>query len=131
VKLPKRADEVIDKHDLEETGIMPNDTIVISTGWEKRLRHNNYMNKNPGLARSAAHFLVRKKVNAVGIDGPSIDPGTDKRFSAHNILLPSGVLVIENLCNLDKIGQKRFTLLVCPLRIAGASGSPVRALAVI
>ena len=129
IRLPKRAGQVIEKEELENKDINANDTVIISTGWEKRLRKSNYMTKNPGLSKSAALYLARKKVNAIGIDGPSIDPGEDAPFSAHNILLPSGILIIENLCNLDAIGQKEFILVVCPLKIADATGSPVRALA--
>jgi kynurenine formamidase len=45
--------------------------------------------------------------------------------------LPAGVLAVENLCNLGRIKKDRFTLIVAPLKLAGASGSPVRALALL
>jgi len=37
---------------------------------------------------------------------------------------------VENLCNLDKLQDQYFTLIMTPLKLSGASGSPVRAIAV-
>ena len=80
----------------------------------------------------AAEFLVEKKINAVGIDGPSIDIGSDEDFSSHKTLLGNGILIVENLCNLENLEHKdTFTLLISPLKLKGASGSPVRALAIV
>ncbi len=130
IKAPKKAGEQIEVKDITEK-VGRGDAVVFATGWEKRYSSRDYMTKNPGLSKQAAKYLARRKVGLVAIDGPSIDPGRDARFTAHNILLPAGVLAVENLCNLDRIKQKRFTLIVAPLKLAGASGSPVRALALV
>jgi kynurenine formamidase len=132
IKIEKKAGQTISRSELsKEEEIKKGDAVVIATGWERHYGRQ-YMSKNPGLSRDAAEYLVEKKVNAVAIDGPSIDPGHDEKFTAHNVLLPAGVLVIENLCNLHKIGKKkRFTLVAAPLKLAGATGSPVRALAIV
>ncbi|WP_337862409.1 cyclase family protein [Nitrososphaera sp.] len=130
-RLKKKAGETISAAEIGR--VEEGDTIIIATGWEKHYEEDDYMTCNPGLSREAAEYLARKRVNAVGIDGPSIDPGHDAGFTAHNVLLPAGVLVIENLCNLDKIKNDttRFTLVATPLKLAGASGSPIRALAIL
>jgi kynurenine formamidase len=48
------------------------------------------------------------------------------------ILYPIDVLVIENLCNLEKVSnQQRFTFIVTPLKLVGATGSPIRAIGII
>lgn len=128
IKAPKKAGEVIGVQDITEK-IGKGDAVVFATGWEEHYSSKDYMTRNPGLSKEAAKFLARKKVGLVAIDGPSIDPGHDAKFTAHNILLPAGVLAVENLCNLYRIKKGRFTLVVAPLKLAGASGSPVRALA--
>lgn len=131
VRAPKKANQLIEVGDVSEE-IGQGDTVVFATGWERQYRKRYYMTKNPGLSSKAAEYLARKRVNAVAIDGPSIDAGFDGKFTAHNVLLPAGVLVVENLCNLDKLKRiKRFTLVVAPLKLVGASGSPVRALALL
>ncbi len=131
IRVPKKTGQKVNVEDIEDKDIKPGDTVVLATGWERRYKSRAYMTANPGLSKAAARYLVKKKVNLVGIDGPSIDPGSDAGFGAHNILLPAGVLAVENLCNLDRIKKKRFTLLVAPLKLAGATGSPVRALALV
>ena len=117
-----------DKDDGEE--IKEKDTIVFFTGWERQIEKDNYISDNPGLSTDAAKYLAEKKVNAVAIDGPSIDPGIDNSFKAHKILLSNDILIIENLCNLEKFNSRRFTLIITPLKLIGVSGSPVRAIGI-
>lgn len=131
--LPKGANEEITLDDLcvineIDQGI----SIVFRTGWQKMIADRDYMTSNPGLSVAAAALLADKNVNAVGIDSPSIDIGSDEHFSTHKTLLSNGILIIENLCNLESLEHKgTFTLVINPLKLKGASGSPVRALAII
>jgi kynurenine formamidase len=148
LEIPKSAGQVIEPYDIPDADIVENDTIVFLTGWERRHAESDYMTSNPGLSKEAAVLLGKKRINAVGIDGPSIDAGSDQSFSAHHILLGNGILIIENLRHLGVLAGKlpatrrerrggasmapmRFTLIVAPLKLAGASGSPVRAIGLI
>src|SRR5918912_3004747 len=125
IKIQKNASEMITSDDIIRNSkyeIKEKDTVVFSTGWEKQIKQkDNYVRNNPGLSKDAAEYLVEKKVNAIGIDCPSIDIGTDSGLIAHKILLSNEILVIENLCNLYEFRDGRFTLLVTPLKLAGAS----------
>jgi arylformamidase len=133
LRVPKHANELITLEEIEnikeiDQGI----ATIFDTGWNKMATNDDYMTSNPGLSKEAAEFLVEKKVNAVGIDSPSIDTGIERHFTCHNALLSSGILIVENLCNLDRFESKaKFTLLINPLKLRGASGSPIRALAVV
>lgn len=131
VRAPKKANELVEPGDFANERIMKGDAVVIATGWEKHVTKSNYMTENPGLSGQAAKYLAGKKVSAVGIDGPSIDAGSDGRFTAHNILLPRNVLIVENLCNVNKITASRFMLVLGPLKLGGATGSPARVLAIV
>ena len=131
VRIPKKANGLVEARDFKDKAIRENDAVVISTGWEKKIRSRSYMTENPGLSAGAARFLASKKVSIVGIDGPSIDAGSDARFTAHRVLLAKNVLAVENLCNLRAINRDRFMLVVAPLKLRGATGSPVRALAIL
>jgi kynurenine formamidase len=136
IRAEKRAGQLIEQQDLGNQ-IRQGDTVVIATGWEKHAASRNYMTENPGLSKQAARYLAKKKVNAVAIDCPSIDAGTDSKFTAHNILLPNNILAVENLCNLDRIAtttsssSNKFTLIISPLKLGGATGSPARVLALV
>lgn len=137
VRVEKKANQLIEEQDLGDYQIRQGYAVVIATGWEKRSGNSNYMSENPGLSKQAARHLSRKKVNAVAIDSPSIDAGADTKFAVHHILLSSNILVVENLCNLDKVarnsssGVTTFTLIICPLKLGGATGSPARVLALL
>jgi kynurenine formamidase len=110
--------------------ISHNSTIIFATGWYKNLSKRHYFDNNPGLSIGAARYLASKKINLVGIDSPSIDLGKDSNFSVHHVLLNKNILIVENLCNLEKISGVYFKLIVLPLKIRGATGSPVRAIVI-
>jgi arylformamidase len=132
IKIPKKADQQITLNDIINCKIHANDTVIFATGWEKRFKNDNYMMNNPGLSLDAAEYLVSNRVNAVAIDGPSIDRGVDNNFNIHSALLSNDIPIIENLCNLEELSTvKSFTLIVNPLKLVGASGSPVRAIALV
>lgn len=128
LRFPKNADQQISLNDIINYEINADDTVILATGWENQYDKDNYMSNNPGLSAEAAEHLASIKVNAVAIDGPSIDRGIDNRFDSHSILLSNDIFIIENICNLAELGPARsFTLLVNPLKLVGASGSPARA----
>lgn len=105
-------------------------TLVFSTGWEEKIFNGDYFSHCPGLSLEVAEYLVKKKINAVAIDSPSIDPGYDNSFTCHKILLSHDILIVENLCNLSKLRGPKFTMIVAPLKFSGATGSPVRAIGI-
>ena len=134
IKIRKGANQSITKDDIQKFErkygkIDDGSTVIFHTGWQKNLKKESYFLRNPGLAVSAAKYLASKKVNLVGIDSPSIDLGKDSKFSVHRILAKSGILIVENLANLEKINSEMFHLIVAPLKLKNATGSPVRAMA--
>ena len=104
-------------------------SVIFYTGWQRNLQKKYYFEKNPGLSVSAAKYLASKKISLVGIDSPSIDLGKDSKFSVHQIFAKEGILIVENLANLEKIKSSKFHLVVLPLKLKNATGSPVRAIA--
>lgn len=134
IRIKSGANHTITKSDIvsfeKKHGKIPNNsTIVFATGWNDNTSRKDFFSQNPGLAESAAKYLVSKKTNLVGIDSPSIDPGKDPKFTSHHVLLRGNVLILENLCNLSKIKNTHFNLIALPLKLQNATGSPVRAVA--
>lgn len=81
----------------------------------------------PGISMSAAEYFVHCRVAAVGLDTASLDPGNNKYFDAHRVLLSNDVYGIENVN--DQILALPCTganIIVAPLKITGGSGSPAR-----
>lgn len=99
--------------------------VILSTGWGKHWKTPDYFTEHPCLTGDAAQFLVDSGVHLVGLDTPSVD---QPPFPAHLVLLGNGVVIVENLRNLDAVPQEIFELIVLPLKIAGRDGSPARAL---
>ena len=134
LKVRKDANQSITKIDIKKFekkfGVIEDgSTVIFHTGWQRNISKKSYFLKNPGLAVSAAKYLVSKKINLVGIDAPSIDLGKDAKFSVHQILAKSGILIVENLANLEKINSEKFHFIAAPLKLKGATGSPIRAIA--
>lgn len=136
------AQDIINHEEMH--GILPENCIVVcNTNWA-----NNYSQgvklylgfddsqpycsetsslKFPGISADAARLLVDRHVSAVGIDTASLDPGQNKNFDAHKILLSSGVYGIENLnSQVNSLPPRGATLMVMPLKLTGGSGAPAR-----
>ena len=132
IRIGKNSNRSISKTDIQnfeqKNGKIENDsTVIFYTGWQKNLNKEFYFTENPGLSVSAAKYLVSKKINMVGIDSPSIDLGTDSKFSVHHVLAKNNILIVENLANLNKIKSNNFHLITSPLKLKNATGSPIRA----
>jgi kynurenine formamidase len=94
----------------------------------------------PGMDASAAYWMAERGVLAVGADNMAWDaPGLEDPelgclMAGHLILLARrGIYIIENLA-LDELAasaQYSFDLVCTPLKLVGATGSPVRPLAVV
>ncbi|KAH7952832.1 hypothetical protein HPB49_001736 [Dermacentor silvarum] len=84
----------------------------------------------PALHPEAASFLAAKRsVYGVGLDTPSADAGNGS--TAHRALMSINVFVLENLVGLEKLPARGAYALVLPLKLDGASGSPVRVVALV
>jgi arylformamidase len=81
------------------------------------------------LAPEAAELLVKRKVQLLGLDTPSVDPVDSTALPAHTILADGGVTWLENLA-LDHVSPGLYELVALPLKIAGGDASPVRAVLV-
>ena len=126
----------------EEQGVSiePGDVVLVRTGngryWEDAERYL----VGPGMDASASYWVADRGVVAVGADNaawdvPGLkDPELGCTLPGHLILLARrGVYIIENL-NLDELAaaeRYRFDFVCTPLKFVGATGSPVRPLAIV
>jgi kynurenine formamidase len=132
--------------DLEEccgrqgVGVEPGDVALVRTGnarfWEDPDRYL----AGPGMATSASYWMAERRVLAVGADNmawdvPGMrDPELGCLLPGHLILLARrGIYIIENLQleELAAAGGYRFDFVCTPLKFVGATGSPVRPVAVV
>lgn len=119
--------------------ISPGDAVLIRTGWMQHFSNpETYLNRRegtPGPNAEAAAWLAARGVRVTGSDTLTYEatiPGMDG-FAAHLVLLRDhGIPIIEmlNLEELAAAGIYRFLFICVPLRLRGATGSPVRPLAI-
>ena len=81
----------------------------------------------PGLHPEAARWLVReRRLDAIGIDTPSIDFGQSRLFESHRILFKQNLPAFENVANLDRLPETGAWIVALPMKIRGGSGAPLR-----
>lgn len=71
-------------------------------------------------------WLHDRSVILVGVDTPSVDPFESKELEAHQTLARHDMANLEGLV-LEHVPEGEYELIALPLRLAGADGSPVRA----
>jgi kynurenine formamidase len=114
------------------------DSLLVRTGWGQYFGRDNarYLGEqSPGPGQDAARWIIARGVRLAGDDTATFEkrPAAYGRelFAVHMMLLAdNGIYIMEN-ANLDALSEARVSvgLLVCaPLRIQGATGSPLRAL---
>ncbi|WP_149535603.1 cyclase family protein [Siccirubricoccus phaeus] len=120
--------------------VEPGDIALIRTGWERYFAADNarYLAGAPGIDVPAAEWLTRQGVVAIGADNMALEvlpnPDHHKALPVHqHCLAEAGVHIIENLA-LDEIaaaGVSRFCLIILPPKMRGATGAPVRPVALV
>jgi len=120
------------------------DIALLRTDWPRRVdvASTRFWSHAPHTGRDACEWLVERGVKAVGYDYPPdyairtmifepATPVTRRECTTHDVFFPAGITVIEYLTNLDRIGVPRCRFIALPLRLEGADGSPVRAVAIV
>jgi kynurenine formamidase len=86
----------------------------------------------PGLHPDAAKWIVSTRpVKAIGIDTASIDYGQSKLYESHRILYDSNIPGFENMTALERLPPRGAHIVALPMKIAGGSGAPLRAIAIL
>ncbi|ASA24115.1 cyclase family protein [Paenibacillus donghaensis] len=130
-------DDYITRQDLEQAlqkdrlHLDQGDIVLLYTGhYNRAYGTEEWLTRYTGLNYAAAEWLAKQGIVNIGVDSPSIDNPLDPQFSGHLICREYAITNTENLCNLDKISQRRFLYFGLPLKIRQGTGSPIRAVAV-
>lgn len=114
--------------------------VLVRTGNAHRWHDSESYLAGPGVAGSASQWLADRRVLAVGADNMAWDvlgvkdPELGCDLPGHLILLARhGIYIIENL-QLEELAASQhyhFTFICLPLKFIGATGSPVRPIALV
>ncbi len=118
------------------------EVVLVRSGWGAKFSqgaaYTGAASGVPGVGEAGAYWLAERSPVAVGADTIAFErlaPGSGHSLlPAHRVLLVErGVYIIEAM-ELDKLaaaGRHEFTFVLSPLAITGATGSPVRPLALV
>ena len=109
--------------------VQKDEWVLFNTGWSSHWSSKDYYNQSPTIDEKTAELLANKKIKGVGVDAFSVDRMDAHDAKIHKILLKEGVMIVENLTNLDKLEGKHFDFIGMPLKIKDCDGSPIRAVA--
>jgi kynurenine formamidase len=107
------------------------DFALFRSGWSLKWGTPAYDSGYPVLSTPAAAWLAGFPLKGVGFDAPSADAPGSCDLPVHRLLLGRGMVIVENLANLEALPDGAFTFLCLPLPLADAEGAPARAAAFI
>jgi kynurenine formamidase len=120
----------------------PGDVLLVRSGWGRRWDDGDgyvgHASGVPGPGEQGARWLARLGPRAVGADSIAFEHlpagAGHARLPAHRVLLVEhGIHIIETL-DLEELaegGVHEFAFVLAPLPLVGATGSPVRPLAIV
>jgi arylformamidase len=103
--------------------------VLVHTGWARNWATERYFEGHPFLTEDAAVYLKEQGALLVGIDSLNIDDTSGGGRPVHTTLLDTGILIVEHLCNLDRLPASGFTFTAVPVKVKGMGSFPVRAFA--
>src|SRR5262245_58017279 len=113
--------------------------VFMMSGWDARIGDAKaFVNHDtsgamhfPGFSVEATTFLVRSRdVAGLGVDTLSLDAGMDTTYAVHKAWLATGKWGVELVANLRAVPSSGATVFVGASKVSGATGGPVRLIAV-
>lgn len=137
-----RPQEAITDRDLDRTAqeahlsIEPGDVALIRTGWMQHWPGPMYLNLAqgaPGVDLLGARWLSEREIFLGGSDTHAFEKVPDNALPVHcHFLVEKGIHIME-MADLEELARRRvyeFLFVALPLKIHGATGSPVRPIAI-
>lgn len=133
---PNELDTALSK---QGTAVQEGDVVLVNTGWGRHWSDPEKMlSGEPGLGKACAQWAVDQNIVAWGLDQFATDPVPfefeGEALPMHIAMLTkAGIRLIENI-NVQPLldaGVFEFLTIATPLKIKGATGSPIRLVAVV
>lgn len=134
------GDDLHDCAKSQSVTLKPGDVLLVRTGYGRLWQEEATYLQAAGMAKSGTIWAAEKQVVAVGADNMAWDvigdrdPDTGATLFAHlHLLTQKGIYILENL-DLEELSQDRcheFAFVAVPLKFQGATGSPIRPLALV
>jgi kynurenine formamidase len=128
----------LERGGITEADIEPGDALLFRYGWSSLWDQPEEYNRDPpGIGLDVARWVIAKHVTMVGSDSwtGEVLPNPDSTlvFPVHQeLMMKHGVFNLENMIfeSLVEDGVTEFLFIVTTIRFKGATGSPVRPIAI-
>ena len=134
------ADDFVAAAGAAAVTVTPGDVLLVRTGFATAWTDETVYLNAAGVSKSGNIWAADQGVRAVGADNMAWDCMTERDpetnmvlFGHAHLLVTHGIHIIENL-NLEELAEARiheFAFIGVPLKFRGATGSPIRPLALI
>lgn len=130
------ANELAAVSKAQHVDVRPGDVVLVRTGWTKYWNEpGHYINevRAPGVTEDGARWLSAQAIFAAGSDTIAFELVPSQMPVHAHFLVEKGIHIFEAL-NLEELAADRiisFGFVAIPLKLAGATGSPVRPVAVV
>ena len=125
-------------HERAHGRIQPGACVALRSGWDAHLATSRFRNADasgamrfPGFRPDTAPILLERGVAGVAVDTLSLDHGGSRDFAFHLAWLGAGRWGLECAANLGALPPTGATIVAGAPRIAGGTGGPGRALALL
>jgi kynurenine formamidase len=134
------ADELIACAKAQNVKVEKGDVLLVRTGYDTLWNDEAAYLQAAGVGKSGTLWAAERGVVAVGADNMAwdapkdVDPETGATLFAHvHLLTQQGIYIIENLDlrELAAARQYSFAFIGIPLKFRGATGSPIRPIALV
>jgi len=124
----------------QSVNVRPGDVLLLRTGYGARWDDEAVYLSAAGASKSGTIWAAEKQVAAAGADNMAWDamqerdPETGMYLFGHvHLLVTHGIHILENLYleELAAAGHHEFCFVAVPLKLRGATGSPIRPLALV
>lgn len=139
LKMENLGHKEITIDDLKEAGaeqLEKDEICILATGWDCHWSQDDYVLESPYLSSEGAKYLAEKHIKLIAMDTPMIGSpadGIDKivegAYPSDFYFLNNGINILLGLVKCTELPSK-VILSALPLKIKGAEGSPVRAVAI-
>jgi kynurenine formamidase len=123
--------------DRQRINIREGDVVLLRTGWATYYEDApRFISQpaGPGPELEGARWLSKQNIFAAGSDTVAFEHLPSSEMAVHiHLLVDAGIHIIENL-NLEELARDsvyEFVFIGAPLKIRGATGAPMRPLAVV
>ncbi len=116
--------KVIDIHN-PDLNIKDEDVFLLYSGHIEKGIDNLFIDV-PVIDNNLIDFLISKKPKMILLDIPTPD---EYPFPIHKKILGSNILIVENVCNMNILLDKKFRVYAIPLNFDKFDGSPCRVFA--